>query len=44
MFRKLPAFVDKLWDSKWALKLATSGSIPVDPETARRDDGLDAFR
>ena len=32
MFRKLPAFLDKLWDSKWALKLATSGSIPVDPK------------
>ena len=23
--------LDKLWDSKWALKLATSGSISVDP-------------
>ena len=32
IFRKLPAFVDKLWDSNWALKLATSGSIPVDPK------------
>jgi glycosyltransferase involved in cell wall biosynthesis len=32
IFRRLPAFLDKLWDSKWALKLATSGSIPVDPK------------
>jgi glycosyltransferase involved in cell wall biosynthesis len=32
IFRKLPAFTDKLWDSNWALKLATSGSIPVDPK------------
>ena len=32
IFRKLPAFFDKLWDSNWALKLATSGSIPVDPK------------
>lgn len=32
VFRKLPAFLDKLWDSKWALKLATSKSIPIDPK------------
>ena len=32
IFRKLPAFFDRLWDSNWALKLATSGSIPVDPK------------
>lgn len=32
VFRKMPAFLDKLWDSKWALNLATSGSIPVDPK------------
>jgi glycosyltransferase involved in cell wall biosynthesis len=32
IFRKLPAFTDRLWDSKWALKLATSGSISVDPK------------
>ena len=31
LFRKLPAFIDKLWDSNWALKLATSRSISVDP-------------
>ena len=31
LFRKLPAFIDKVWDSKWALKLATSRSISVDP-------------
>ncbi len=31
LFRKLPAFLDKVWDSKWALKLATSRSISVDP-------------
>ena len=32
IFRKLPAAFDKLWDSKWALKLATSKSISVDPK------------
>jgi glycosyltransferase involved in cell wall biosynthesis len=32
IFRKLPGFIDQLWDSNWALKLATSGSIPVDPK------------
>jgi glycosyltransferase involved in cell wall biosynthesis len=32
VFRKLPAFFDRIWDSKWALKMATSGSIPVDPK------------
>ena len=32
IFRRLPSFVDKLWDSNWALKVATSGSIPVDPK------------
>lgn len=32
IFRKLPGFFDKLWDSKWALKLATSNSISVDPK------------
>ena len=32
IFRRLPSFVDKLWDSTWALKIATSGSIPVDPK------------
>ncbi|HYP08432.1 MAG TPA: glycosyltransferase family 4 protein [Bryobacteraceae bacterium] len=32
IFRKLPAFFDRLWDSNWALKLATSGSISVNPK------------
>src|SRR5215203_2236192 len=32
IFRKLPAFFDKLWDSEWALKLATAKSISVDPK------------
>lgn len=32
LFRKLPAVFDKLWDSKWALQQAASGSIPVDPK------------
>ena len=32
MFRNSPEFLDKFWDSRWALKLATSGSIPVDPK------------
>jgi glycosyltransferase involved in cell wall biosynthesis len=31
IFRKLPAWIDKLWDSKWALRKAASGSIPVNP-------------
>ena len=32
IFRKLPSFFDKLWDSEWALKLATKDSISVDPK------------
>jgi glycosyltransferase involved in cell wall biosynthesis len=31
LFRKLPAWLDRLWDSPWMLKLASSGSIPIDP-------------
>lgn len=30
LFRKTPWLVDRLWDSKWALKLASRSSIPVD--------------
>jgi glycosyltransferase involved in cell wall biosynthesis len=32
LFRHLPAWLDRIWDSSWMLKLATSGSIPVDPK------------
>lgn len=32
IFRKLPAVFDKLWDSRWALKLATARSISVNPK------------
>jgi glycosyltransferase involved in cell wall biosynthesis len=31
LFRKTPWFLDKLWDSKLALKAASKSSIPVDP-------------
>ncbi len=32
LFRKTPAWLDKLWDSNFALKLATKRSITVDPK------------
>lgn len=32
LFRHLPSWLDRLWDSSWMLKIATSGSIPVDPK------------
>src|SRR5918997_547307 len=32
IFRRLPAWVDRLWDSNWALRKAASGSIPVNPK------------
>ncbi len=31
IFRKTPWLVDRLWDSQWALKLASRRSIPVNP-------------
>ncbi|MCI0485424.1 MAG: glycosyltransferase family 4 protein [Blastocatellia bacterium] len=31
LFRKTPWLLDRLWDSKFALKLASRSSIPVDP-------------
>jgi glycosyltransferase involved in cell wall biosynthesis len=31
LFRKTPALLDWLWDSPWALKLASRRSIPVNP-------------
>lgn len=31
LFRKTPALLDSLWDSPWALKLASRRSIPVNP-------------
>src|ERR1044071_55120 len=31
LFRKTPWLVDRLWDSPWALKLASRRSIAVDP-------------
>jgi glycosyltransferase involved in cell wall biosynthesis len=33
LFRHTPRFVDKLWDSSWALRLATRRSIKVDPKS-----------
>src|SRR5271167_2535354 len=30
-FRKAPRFLDRLWDSRWALKLASRRSIAVNP-------------
>jgi glycosyltransferase involved in cell wall biosynthesis len=32
LFRKTPAWMDKLWDSSFAIKLATKLSISVDPK------------
>jgi glycosyltransferase involved in cell wall biosynthesis len=31
LFRKTPAFLDRLWDAPWALKLAARRSIQVNP-------------
>ena len=31
LFRHTPWIVDRLWDSRWALQLASRHSIPVDP-------------
>ena len=31
-FARLPRFADKLWDSKWALRMAAKSAIPVDPK------------
>jgi glycosyltransferase involved in cell wall biosynthesis len=32
LFRRLPAWMDRLWDASWALRLATKNSIEVDPK------------
>jgi glycosyltransferase involved in cell wall biosynthesis len=32
LFRHTPRFVDRLWDSSWALRLATKRQIKVDPK------------
>lgn len=32
VFRRLPPFLDRLWDSTWALNLATKRSIPTEPK------------
>jgi glycosyltransferase involved in cell wall biosynthesis len=32
LFRRLPTWIDRLWDSNWALRKAASGSIPVNPK------------
>src|SRR5688572_22446900 len=32
VFRHTPRFLDRLWDSDWALRLATSRQISVDPK------------
>jgi glycosyltransferase involved in cell wall biosynthesis len=31
LFRRTPRFLDRLWDSRWALKAASKRSIAVDP-------------
>jgi glycosyltransferase involved in cell wall biosynthesis len=31
IFRKMPWLLDRLWDSEWALKLASRRAIPVNP-------------
>src|SRR3954449_10654578 len=33
LFRRLPRWTDKVWDSKWALRLATKRSLEVDPKS-----------
>jgi glycosyltransferase involved in cell wall biosynthesis len=33
LFRYTPRFLDRLWDSKWALNLATKRQIAVDPKS-----------
>lgn len=33
IFRRLPRFLDALWDSEWALRLATKRQIAVDPKS-----------
>ena len=33
IFRRTPRFLDRLWDSRWALKLATNRQIAVDPRS-----------
>src|SRR6185295_1374421 len=32
LFRKTPWFIDKLWDSRFALRAASKSSIPVNPK------------
>src|SRR3972149_1815748 len=32
LFRHTPRFLDRLWDSEWALRMATRRQIKVDPE------------
>jgi glycosyltransferase involved in cell wall biosynthesis len=33
IFRHTPRFLDRLWDSDWALRLAAARQIPVDPNS-----------
>lgn len=33
LFRYTPRFLDRLWDSEWALRLATKRQIPVNPRS-----------
>lgn len=33
LFRHTPRFLDKLWDSEWALRLATKRQIKLDPKS-----------
>ena len=36
LFRKTPRFLDRLWDSAWALKLATRRSVSTSRSRRRR--------
>ena len=44
LFRKTPWLLDRLWDSRWALKLASQQLDRREPAPAGRDDGFHAAR
>jgi len=44
LFRKTPWLLDRLWDSSWALKLASRSGIPVNPAASGGTDGVHAAR
>lgn len=48
-FRKLPRWLDRLWDAPWALRLATKNSLEVNPKhlgemTVSMLRGMDGFQ